>query len=131
MENLKIKPTKRTPEIMFDCESNLLEIRGHSYPADISGYYTPVFSWLRAYLEQLKDQECTVNIELTYFNSSSSKILFDLFAMLEEAVSDGKRISANWIYDEEDEDTLEDGEDFQEDMELLTFNLVEKGKSEN
>ncbi|QTA86078.1 DUF1987 domain-containing protein [Desulfonema magnum] len=126
MDQLRIEATKRTPDIFFDCQNNLLEIRGRSYPADISEYYTPVFSWLEEYLEQLDDKKCTVNIDLTYFNSSSSKTLLDFFTMLEEAVRKGKSISVNWIYDAEDEDNLEYGEDFQEDLELLTFNLVQK-----
>ncbi len=126
MEKLRIKATKRTPDIFFDCQKNLLEIRGKSYPADISEYYSPVFSWLKEYLEQLDDQKCTVNIDLIYFNSSSSKALLDFFTILEEAVKKGRNISVNWIYDEEDEDNLEYGEDFQEDFEILTFNLVQK-----
>lgn len=32
----------------------------------------------------------------------------------------------NWIYEEEDEDTLEFGEEFQEDFEILDINLVQK-----
>jgi len=32
----------------------------------------------------------------------------------------------NWIYDEENESALEAGEDFMEDFEDLTINLVEK-----
>jgi len=126
MENLKIEATKRTPDILFDCENHILEIRGKSYPANIGDYYEPLFSWLEKYLEQLDDHQCTVNIELVYFNSSSSKILLDFFSILEEAVNKGKNICVNWISDEEDEDNMEYGEEFQEDMETLPFYLVQK-----
>lgn len=123
MENLEIRPTNRTPHILFDCEKHVLEIKGKSYPANISDYYEPVFSWVKTYLGQLGDQQCTVNVELLYFNSSSSKILLEFFMMLEDAVNQGKRISVNWFYDEDDEDNLEYGEEFQEDMESLPFHL--------
>lgn len=126
MENLEIAPTRRTPRISFDCGKNLLEIRGRSYPSNISECYGPVFSWLEEYLGKLDDTPCTVNIELVYFNSSSSKILLDLFLMLEEAVNKGSRIAVNWIYDEDDEDNMEYGEEFQEDLESLPFHLLKK-----
>ncbi|OQY56715.1 MAG: hypothetical protein B6245_17955 [Desulfobacteraceae bacterium 4572_88] len=126
MDNLKLEATKYTPEIAFDCENHLLEIIGESYPENIAEFYAPVFEWLEAYLGQLGTQDVTVNMELIYFNSSSSKVLLDLFELLEDAVDDGKKITVNWIYEPEDEDTLEFGEEFQEDFESLTINLLEK-----
>ncbi|OQY58277.1 MAG: hypothetical protein B6245_12670 [Desulfobacteraceae bacterium 4572_88] len=126
MENLRIEPSKRTPDISFDCHENLLEIRGKSFPANSAEYYEPVFSWLKQYLEQVSDQQCVLSIELIYFNSSSARILMELFILLEEAVGKGKNISVNWIYDEEDEDNLEYGEEFQEDFPSLAFYLVQK-----
>ncbi|MDM8525509.1 DUF1987 domain-containing protein [Desulfococcaceae bacterium HSG8] len=126
MDNLEIKATRRTPDIFFDCGNNLLEIRGKSYPSDISEYYAPVFSWIERYLGQLNDQHCTVKVNLVYFNSSTSKVLMDFFSLLEESVRKGRNISVNWIYDEEDEDNMEYGEEFKEDLEVLTFNLVKK-----
>lgn len=126
MENLKLEATKYTPEISFDCENHLLEITGESYPENIAEFYAPVFEWLEEYLGQLGAQDVTVNMELIYFNSSSSKVLLDFFELLENAVDDGKKITVNWIYEAEDEDTLEFGEEFQEDFDSLTINLVEK-----
>jgi hypothetical protein len=127
MDNLKIDATKYTPEISFDCEKNLLEIKGESYPENIAEFYAPVFEWLEGYIEQLDDDaQVVVNMELIYFNSSSSKVLLDLFDLLEEAVNSGKHITVNWIYEKEDEDTLEFGEEFQEDFQSLTIHLVEK-----
>lgn len=127
MENLKIEATKYTPEISFDCENHLLEISGESYPENIAEFYAPIFSWMEEYFDQLDDnQPVIINMELIYFNSSSSKILLDLFEVLEEATGKGKNITVNWIYEEEDEDTLEFGEEFQEDFESLNINLVQK-----
>ncbi|MCP4347286.1 MAG: DUF1987 domain-containing protein [Desulfobacterales bacterium] len=126
MNNLKIEPTKYTPEIFFDCENNALKIKGKSYPEDTAVFYAPVFSWLQEYFDREETQNVTVNMELIYFNSSSSKILLDFFDILEAATSEGKNITVNWYYEEDDEDALEFGEEFQEDFESLTFNLVQK-----
>jgi hypothetical protein len=102
-----------------------LEIRGESYPENASKTYAPVFAWLERYLEGLRDEVVQVELEITYFNSSSSKILMNFFDMLEDAAETGKKIVVNWYYDEENETALEYGEEFQEDMELVEFNLKE------
>ncbi|OQX27627.1 MAG: hypothetical protein BWK80_04315 [Desulfobacteraceae bacterium IS3] len=126
MENLKIRATKYTPEIIFDCENDQLEIRGESYPENIAEFYAPVFEWIEKYLEALDDREVTVNMELIYFNSSSSKIFLDFFELLDGATEKGKKITVNWIYEADDDDTLEFGVEFQEDFESLNFSLVQK-----
>ncbi|MFT5662392.1 MAG: hypothetical protein ACI9TV_003043 [Sulfurimonas sp.] len=126
MENLNIPATKSSPEINFDASTNILSIIGESYPENTTQFYETVFVWLEEFIDKLQSQEATVNIELIYFNSSSSKVLMDLFDILEEASEDDKNIVVNWIYDEDNEASLEYGEEFAEDIESLTFNLVEK-----
>ncbi len=128
MDNLLIEATKYTPEISFNAETNILEIKGETYPENTAEFYSPVFDWLEAYLNQLQDHAVTVNMEIIYFNSSSSKVLMDLFDRFEDSVRDGKDIIINWIYDKEDESAFEYGEEFQEDLEVLKLNLVEKAE---
>ncbi len=127
MDNLSLEQTKLSPKIHFDAAHNVLELRGESYPENTAEFYSPVLSWLETYLEQLEAQAVTVNMEIIYFNSSSSKVLMDFFDMLDEAAEDGKNLTVNWYYDEENESALETGEKFQEDLETLTFNVVAKG----
>ncbi len=126
MENLVIEASNYTPAIHFDAGNHVLDIRGKSYPENTWEFYTRVFAWLEKYLKNEASNAITVNIELIYFNSSSSKVLLDLFDLLEEAAGDGKTITVNWVYDVEDEDALEFGEEFKEDLESLDFNLVRK-----
>jgi len=127
MKSWTTKATKHTPEVSFDAESDTLSMKGESYPEDVAEFAEPIFEWLDEYLEQLSNQAFTVNIELTYFNSSSSKMLLDLLDRLEEEVIDrGKNITVNWIYDEENDTAEEYGEEFGEDLEALPFNLVAK-----
>ncbi|RKZ92278.1 MAG: DUF1987 domain-containing protein [Candidatus Parabeggiatoa sp. nov. 1] len=127
MDSWTIEATKQTPKVCFNAENHILELKGESYPENIAEFSAPVFSWLEEYLEQLEDQAFTVNIELTYFNSSSSKMLLDLLDKLEEEVADnGKNITVNWIYSADNDTAEEYGEEFQEDLESLIFNLVQK-----
>ncbi len=126
MENMEIAATKSTPAIHFDVQTHVLSMAGESYPENTSQFYAPVYRWLEECLDSLEEQQLVFNIELIYFNSSSSKVLMDLFDLLEDASEEGKNITVNWVYDEENDSALEYGEEFAEDMEELTFNLVEK-----
>ncbi|MBU1171378.1 MAG: DUF1987 domain-containing protein [Proteobacteria bacterium] len=126
MDDLKIEPTKFTPEITFDYNHRLLEIKGESYPENTSEFFNPVFKWLEDYLAGDHDETTVVNIELYYFNSSSSKVLMNFLEVLDQASAKGKNITVNWVYEEEDEDSLEFGEEFAEDLNHVTFNLKAK-----
>ncbi len=63
-----------------------------------------------------------------YFNTSSSKCLFDIFRQLKKMQMSGTNISVNWYYEAHDEDMLEAGEDY-DDIVDLNFNFVEHIKS--
>ncbi len=122
MENLQIEETKYTPQIDMNINGEI-NIKGKSYPENTFEFYTPVMKWISSYFD-LGNKALTLNMEITYFNSSSSKLFFDLLDLLEENNSD--EIIINWIYDEENESALEAGEDFKDDFENLNFNLVVK-----
>ncbi len=124
MKNLKIDETKYTPEMTFDPETLVIAIKGKSYPENTEEFYKPAFEWLEKNLSDLGKKGLTVNLELIYFNSSSSKALMNFFDMLEESVDNGDNITVNWMYEEDNESILEYGEEFLEDIETLPFNLV-------
>ena len=124
MENLTFEATKYTPEINLDAKG-IISLVGKSYPENTFEFYAPMMKWLEEYFEGTPAETTTVNMEITYFNSSSSKLFFDFFDLLEEN-SDDNKIEINWIYDAENESAEEAGEDFIEDFESLTIKLVEK-----
>ena len=64
-------------------------------------------------------------LHLTYFNSSSSKVLLDIFDLLDEAGENGNKIVIHWLYDKGNETLQEYGEEFQEDFENVEFLLEE------
>ncbi len=127
MDNLKIKATKHTPSINFDTEKNILVLKGECYPENISEFSTPIFSWLTDYLKQLTNEVVIVNLEISYFNSSTSRMLLEFFLKLEDGVvKNGNNITVNWLYDEDNDSAEEFGEEFEEDLDSLPFNLVVK-----
>jgi hypothetical protein len=125
MNNLMIEATKYTPHIRFDADKDLLEIKGESYPENLAEFYGPVLKWIKEYLAELsQDRKTTVNIEMVYFNSNSSKTFMGMLDLFDKAVSEGKHIVVNWYYDEENDMAMENGEDFKEDLASLEFNLM-------
>ncbi len=126
MENLIIEETKYTPSIKLDAVKGTIELIGKSYPENTFEFYKPMMEWVENYFDGKEAEKTVINLEIIYFNSSSSKLFFDFFDLLEEAHNNGKNVEVNWIYDEENESALEAGEDFKEDFEELKFNLVKK-----
>jgi len=124
MENLNIAETKYTPSIALET-SGTITLVGKSYPENTFEFYAPMMEWVKEYFETSAASTTTINLEITYFNSSSSKLFFDFFDLLDEN-NDDHTIKINWIYDEENESAEEAGEDFIEDFEDLDINLVEK-----
>lgn len=125
MENLIIEETKYTPSISLDYNQGVFEFIGKSYPENTFEFYKPMMDWVENYFDGNAQDKTTINLEIIYFNSSSSKLFFDFFDLIEESNANNT-IEINWIYDEENESALEAGEDFKEDFEDLNFNLVVK-----
>ncbi|CAB3746034.1 DUF1987 domain-containing protein [Paraburkholderia humisilvae] len=121
MDNLYINATTTSPEVNFRFDQNLLSLSGESYPENAAAFYTPVIEKLRAYLASCANTVVTVNVTLTYFNSSSTKILFSIFDALDRAASAGNSVLVNWYRDKEDETILEFGEELQTDFSAIKF----------
>jgi hypothetical protein len=124
MEAFVREQTKSTPWIRLDPQEHILEIKGESYPENSASFYSPMLEWLENYLKELDGAQVRVEMELIYFNSSSSKVLMNFFDMLEDAARRGVDAVVNWRYHEDNDTALECGEEFQEDMEYVKFHLV-------
>ncbi|MBL4657280.1 MAG: DUF1987 domain-containing protein [Flavobacteriales bacterium] len=124
MEALNLKGMAKTPDVNFDPEKGLLKISGKSIPENASAYYAPIMHWLDTYSKEAPPQT-TVNIHLEYFNSASSKSILDLLRKL-SSLHETKQseVLINWYYEEDDEDILAAGEDY-ETMVDVPFKMVE------
>ncbi|NFV78734.1 DUF1987 domain-containing protein [Magnetospirillum aberrantis] len=127
MENLMIAATERSPEVEFDFAAGRLSLKGESYPEDASTVFGPIFAALERFLEQVEGRDVRFDFNLIYFNSSSAKALMNMFQLLDGAAERGVKIEVNWFYAPDDETMQEFGEDFSEDLEHVTFNLVATG----
>jgi len=124
MDNIKLDATERSPEVNFDFQANVFSLGGESYPEDVPAFFGPPISQLEEHLSSLSGAKVEFNFELIYFNSSSAKVLMELFEMLDEAAENGNDVTINWSHDEDDDNMEELGEEFGEDLEHASFNLV-------
>lgn len=126
MDKLIIEATRSSPAMVFDAETGRLQMRGESYPENAAAFYAPVFAWLKEFLAE-RDPAMTVQVdlEILYLNSSSTKVMLNFLDLLEQAAQDGAPVVVNWRYDPDNETILECGQDLSEELETLTFNLVE------
>jgi hypothetical protein len=123
MEPLLIEGTPKTPSIRFESDQGLVEIKGRSIPENSIEFYKPLVDWLEKYSET-PGPLTKVNIQLEYFNTSSSKCILDVFKKLEAIHKAKHEVIINWYYEEDDEDMLEAGEDY-ESIIRVPFKMIE------
>jgi hypothetical protein len=124
MEQYSINGTPNTPEIKFDLNKGELNISGRSIPENSIDFYNPLFSALDKYLTNPK-HNTILNIQLEYYNSSSSACLLSVFKKLEQFnKGKGAPVLINWMYEENDEDILAAGKNF-EGMIDLPFKMIQ------
>ena len=120
MEDLKHEGSAKTPVVEFSSNGELL-LKGRSIPENSIEFYKPLIEWLESYSES-PNSTTVLSVQLEYFNTSSSKCILDVFKKL-ESVS-GSEITVKWHYEEDDEDMLEAGEDYQAIIDL-PFKMIE------
>ncbi|TCO05953.1 DUF1987 domain-containing protein [Natronoflexus pectinivorans] len=123
METIIREGSPKTPYVRLDGEKGLIEIKGRSIPENSVEFYKPLIDWLDSYGNQPFDST-SVNVQLEYFNTSSSKCILDIFKKLELIYKKGSKVHINWYYEEDDEDMFEAGEDYQSIINI-PFTMIE------
>ena len=121
-QKMIIESSRTTPYVFFDPDSSVLEIRGNSSPEDAVNFYSKIIHRIES-VNQLKPASFNVKFEMNYFNTSSAKCLFDVLRKLEVLHQAGINTEISWCYEEDDDDMMESGEDYQE-LINLPFKLV-------
>lgn len=124
MENFDIAPTARTPHLSFDAATGQFVLEGESYPEDTKKFYDAPLSNVYSYLDSTSDAKALFIFKLKYFNSSSAKVLMDLFLAIEESASKGNQFKIEWHYAADDDNMQELGEEFAEELDKAEFVMV-------
>lgn len=103
-----IEATNTTPAVYYG-EDKKLVIKGRSIIEDVMKFYQPLIDWAG----MLAVDKLTVEIDIDFMNSASSKKLLNLLKVL-DANNKIKKLNIHWRYEEDDEDALEQGQIFEE-----------------
>ncbi|PID92127.1 MAG: nuclear pore complex subunit [Bacteroidetes bacterium] len=122
MDRLEFQPTQKTPYVLLD-PAGTLRFRGRSIPEDVSLFYEDILDWVIAFASS-PPAKTTVDIEMEYLNSGTSKYMLRLLKKLKEVESDGYGLHINWVYEAGDDDILERGEYYASILDL-EINFVE------
>ncbi|HUW07870.1 MAG TPA: DUF1987 domain-containing protein [Williamwhitmania sp.] len=126
MDNLEVAETITTPAISFNSSTGRLFINGKSIPENVFDFYTPVLSWIDEY-SSTPNPQTVLELKLEYFNTSSSKRIFDIMKRMEKlAMSDLSKVTIIWYYEEDDEDIYFAGNDYKAILnQKVDFRMVE------
>jgi len=119
---LEREKTDLTPYILIDEENGIMKFEGESYHENIFEFFKEIRDWLSGYLET-DFASLTFDCELKYFNSSTVKVLLGMLMEM-DSCDNCDKITVNWITTKNNKIIIECGEDFEEDVENITFNLI-------
>jgi hypothetical protein len=113
MEKLVIQESlKNCPGIVYFIDNNTLEVTGRSIPENPELIFRRLDEWINGHFG--KNPSLTVNIQLEYINSGSSKYLYEILKKLTTYGNSGKQVIIKWLYEEDDEAMLELGEHYRD-----------------
>ena len=100
-----------------------MKLEGLSFHENAVEFYKDIIEWLEQYLKT-DFENFTFDSQMKYFNSSTTKILFDMLDMMNDSAESGKKIIINWHVNKGDDLLIELCEDMQEDYEHLEINMI-------
>ncbi|MEJ5316606.1 MAG: DUF1987 domain-containing protein [Tenuifilum sp.] len=110
MEPLKVNGTSQYPTITLDKDAGVFEFKGNSLPEDAKSFFEPIITWIEEYAKN-PNPETVVRFKMIYYNTPSSKMLFQVLKRFERIAQDGHKISIVWMYNEDDIDIKDAGKD--------------------
>ena len=133
MDKLFIKSEKLSPEICLSVDERKFYIKGISAPDNVRVFYNPVIEWIGTFKKNVNDYMDIFTVEtpfifeidMSYFNSSSSKFLFDILTEIRKLKELGLPVVINWYYEDGDVDMKEAAKDLAA-LVCMQINAIEK-----
>ena len=115
MEIYHLAATKKTPKVILDHKKGYFEFSGIAMPEDTVIFFGPLLKKIKEYINAT-EVPIVFHFSVYYFNSLSSKMLYELFKVIERNHKKGKEIRIEWLYEEDDESMEEAGKLFLESI---------------
>ena len=117
MEVYQLPATKKTPKVILDPAKGYFEFSGIAMPVDTVVFFEPLLKKIDEYFAAA-EVPVTFHFSVYYFNSLSSKMLYELFKLIERNYKKGKEVAIEWTYEEDDESMEEAGKLFLESIDV-------------
>ena len=124
MQDIYLARTAVTPEVNFKFSEHKLSMTGETYPENSNDFFHPLLFSLKQYLGSVDGQEVRFDFRLTYFNSAATKMLYNMFELLNNSACTNNRVIMNWHHDDEDDTIREFGEDVKDDYRAIDFRSI-------
>jgi SiaC family regulatory phosphoprotein len=113
MNDINLAGTQSTPAIQTNWLEGWVDMSGDSYPENSYEVFSPVLAWIDAFLEQKRP--LSLKLRLLYLNTSSIKIMMEIFDALQSAFDDSQNVSVEWLYENGNQRVAELAAEFKED----------------
>jgi hypothetical protein len=118
-----IKETLFTPSVKIYKDEHRIIVSGQSRLEDPAPFFEEFMVLLDEKINEFKTY-ISIDFQISYLNSSSSKWLFHILKGIQSRFQGKKLITVNWYFEEDDDSILEAGEVFQSLL-SLPFNVLE------
>ena len=105
---LIIDETPSSPEVILDAGEGIFSFKGRSFLENSIKFYKPIIKWFQSYVKA-PNELTTIDVNLEYINSSTTKHLVRIFMNLEEIILKGKKVEIIWRYSHDDDLMLQRG----------------------
>jgi len=116
MRLIRAAATANTPKVVFNMTGNSLVIEGECYPENPKEFFAPFLRMLNNHFETNKVGAFEVRFNLRYLNTTATKALQNILAILESQAGAGTAVDVYWSYDPEDDALEEIGHDLLDDF---------------
>ena len=120
---LEREKTTSTPYVLVDEEKGYMKLEGRCFHENVGAFFNEINDWLTQYLAT-DFGTFTFDNAISYFNSSTTKLMLTMLLKMDRYASAENKIIVNWITTGDNDIMVECGEDFEEEMENLEFNIV-------
>lgn len=124
MEKFIVAASKYTPLISFSPDEHYLRIEGESWPENAMETYSPLIEKMKEYFS-MDEQTLDIDLLVEGLNTSSQKMMLEIFSQLQRYYTAGHQIKITWFYPEDDEELKEAWEMLLEDV-TFPYSFKEK-----
>ena len=115
--NKTIQASSKTPQVVIDSDTSTVSLTGVLIPEQPSVFFDEITADIHKLYEQ--NNKITIEFEINYINTAASKHLYNFIVFFRAKPN----VEIVWIYQEDDDDILDCGKDFEE-MTGVKFSYV-------